>query len=180
MMERLYKAILPVCALFFSILPVIQAGVGVPVGSDLQADARIADSRRLPILLVFTAIDCAYCELLEEEFLEPMLLGGEYEDRVIIRKIVLDNGSRLTDFSGQRRDATALSDAYRVFVTPTLLFVDGDGMELAARMLGINTVELFGGYLDDCIETALLNVRGVDASQWPVSCRGNGQRQGEQ
>ncbi|MGB5259195.1 MAG: thioredoxin fold domain-containing protein [Gammaproteobacteria bacterium] len=146
------------------------------MGSNLQADAEIADSRRLPILLVFSAIDCTYCELLEEEFLEPMLLGGEYKDRVIIRKVILDNGSRLTDFNGQRRDATAFSDQYKVFVTPTLLFVDGDGTELTGRMLGINTLELFGGYLDDCIETALLNVRGIDASQWPASCLNTRQR----
>jgi thioredoxin-related protein len=172
MMNRLYKAILPVCALFFSILSIAQAGVEVPVGSDLQADAGIADSRRLPILLLFTAISCEYCELLEEDFLEPMLLGGEYEDRVIIRKVVLDNGSRLTDFSGRRRDATALSDDYKVFVTPTILFLDSDGTELAERILGINTPELFGGYLDDCIETALMKVRGIDASLWPASCLG--------
>jgi thioredoxin-related protein len=176
MMERLYKAILPVCALFFSILPITQAGVEVPVGSDLQADAGIADNRRLPILLVFTAIDCAYCVLLEEDFLEPMLLSSEYEDRVIIRKIVLDNGSRLTDFSGQRRDATALSDDYKVYVTPTILFLDSDGTELADRMLGINTPELFGGYLEDCIDTALMKVRGVDASLWPASCLDTRQR----
>lgn len=142
----------------------------MPVGDDLQATGRIADHQRLPILLVFTAIDCGYCEMLEEEFLEPMLLGGEYQDRVIMRKVILDNGSRLTDFSGQRRDATALSDDYRVFVTPTLLFVDGTGEERAGRMLGINTPELYGGYLDDCIETAMLNVRGVDKSHWPISC----------
>lgn len=140
------------------------------MGDDLQATAKIADNHRLPILLVFTAIDCGYCEMLEEEFLEPMLLGGEYQDRVIMRKVVLDNGSRLTDFTGQRRDATALSDEYRVFVTPTLLFVDSTGKERAGRMLGINTPELYGGYLDDCIETAMLNVRGIDKSRWPISC----------
>lgn len=140
------------------------------MGDDLQATGKIADHQRLPILLVFTAIDCGYCEMLEEEFLEPMLLGGDYQDRVIMRKVILDNGSRLTDFGGQRRDATALSDDYRVFVTPTLLFVDSTGVERAGRMLGINTPELYGGYLDDCIETAMLNVRGVDKSRWPISC----------
>lgn len=146
------------------------------MGDDLQATGKIADHQRLPILLVFTAIDCGYCEMLEEEFLEPMLLGGDYQDRVIMRKVVLDNGSRLTDFSGQRRDATALSDDYRVFVTPTLLFVDSAGEERAGRMLGINTPELYGGYLDDCIETAMLNVRGVDKSRWPISCLETRQR----
>ena len=142
----------------------------VPVGEDLQATGKLAENRRLPILLVFRAIECDFCELLEEEFLQPMLLGGEYADRVIMRKVVLDNGSRLTDFTGKRRYATALSDDYRVFVTPTLLFVDGTGKERAGRMLGINTPELYGGYLDDCIDTALLSIRGVDQSRWPISC----------
>ena len=142
----------------------------VPVATDLQADSSLAADRRLPILLAFSAIDCGYCELLEEEFLQPMLLGGEYENRIIIRKIILDDGSRLTDFNGQHRFATSLSEHYRVFVTPTLLFVDSTGAELTGRMLGINTPELFGGYLDDCIDTALMKVRGIDNEEWPSSC----------
>mgnify|MGYP001820038872 CR=1 FL=1 len=170
MMQRLYKAILTLCALFFSALSVAIDAPDVPVASDLQADGQLADARRLPIMLMFSAIDCGYCELLEEEFLRPMLLGGEYEDRIIMRKIVLDDGSRLKDFSGQRRDATALSDQYRVFVTPTILFVNAEGRELTARMLGINTPELFGGYLDDCIETALLKLRSPETTQLPLTC----------
>jgi thioredoxin-related protein len=129
---------------------------------DLQQLGVQASDRRLPILLSFSAIDCSYCELLEEEFLEPMLLGGEYTDKIIIRKLVLDNGSRVGDFSGRQIDATRLSDRYRIYVTPTMLFVDSDGRELAERMVGINTPELFGGYLDNCIETALLGIRAPE------------------
>ena len=169
MKQRLYKPLLAGCALIFMLTTAL-ADVDVPVGSDLQHDGQQALDKKLPILLVFTAIDCSYCELLEEEFLEPMLLGGEYDGRIIIRKIVLDNGSRLKDFSGTMRDATSLSDQYRAFVTPTLLFVDGNGVAQAARMLGINTPELFGGYLDDCIETAWLNIRDIDSPNRPVSC----------
>ena len=170
MTGQLYKAVTAFCALFFSMLLPAQAEVNVPVATDLQADGSLAAERRLPILLAFSAINCSYCDLLEEEFLQPMLLSGEYQDRIIIRKIVLDDGSRLTDFKGQRRDATSLSEDYRVFVTPTLLFVDSTGRELAGRMPGINTPELFGGYLDDCIDTALMNLRGTDKARWPLSC----------
>ena len=138
------------------------AEVEVPVATDLQQLAAQASDRRLPILLSFSAIECSYCELLEEEFLEPMLLGGEYTDKIIIRKLVLDNGSRVGDFSGRQTDATRLSDRYRIFVTPTILFVAADGHELAERMVGINTPELFGGYLDNCIETALLSMRAPE------------------
>jgi hypothetical protein len=91
-----------------------------------------------------------------------MLLGDEYTDKIIIRKLVLDNGSRIGDFSGRQIDATQLSDRYRIYVTPTILFVDASGRELAERMVGINTPEMFGGYLDNCIETALLGIRAPE------------------
>ena len=138
------------------------AEVEVPVATDLQQLGVQASERRLPILLTFSAIECSYCELLEEEFLEPMLLGDEYTDKIIIRKLVLDNGSRVGDFSGRQIDATQLSDRYRIYVTPTILFVDASGRELAERMVGINTPEMFGGYLDNCIETALLGIRAPE------------------
>ena len=138
------------------------AEVTVPVATDLQQLGAQARDLRLPILLSFSALDCSYCDLLEEEFLEPMLLSGEYTERIIIRKLVLDNGSRVGDFTGRQTDASLLSDRYRIFVTPTILFLDADGRELAERMIGINTPEMFGGYLDNCIETALQGIRAPE------------------
>ena len=143
----------------------------VPVADNLQLDGRQALARQLPILLTFSADDCSYCELLEEDFLQPMLLSGEYEDSVIIRKLILDNGSSVTDFSGQPTAVTRLSDHYRVFVTPTILFVDSNGRELAERVVGINTPELFGGYLDACVETALASIRNPATLATMNSCR---------
>ena len=143
----------------------------VPVAENLHQDGKQALARQLPILLAFSADDCSYCELLEEDFLQPMLLSGEYEDRIIIRKLILDNGSDVRDFNGQQTEATRLSDRYRVFVTPTILFVDGNGRELAERMVGINTPELFGGYLDACVETALAGIRNPAALATINGCR---------
>jgi thioredoxin-related protein len=158
-MKRLYKPAVFGCILLWLFTTALRAEIEVPIARNLHADSQLAHERRLPILLAFSANECSYCELLEEEFLQPMLLSGDYRDKVIIRKLVLDNGSRLTDFSGQRINATRLSGRYRVTVTPTLLFIDENGSELAERMVGINTPELFGGYLDDCIETAWLMIR---------------------
>lgn len=149
----------------------LPAEVEVPVATDLRQLAAQASDRRLPILLTFSAINCSYCELLEEDFLEPMLLGGEYTDKIIIRKLILDDGSTVDDLSGKRVFATQLSDRYRVFVTPTMLFLDADGRELAERMVGINTPELFGGYLDNCIETALLSIRAPERLAQLHGCR---------
>ncbi len=141
------------------------------MAQDLHRDGEGARAARLPILIAFSAIECSYCDLLEEEFLEPMLLSGDYTDKIIIRKLVLDNGSHVRDFSGHSLEAAQLAHAYRVFVTPTILFVDADGRELAERMRGINTIEMFGGYLDGCIDTALLMVREVERISERTPCR---------
>ena len=172
MMKRpLYKPAVFGCALLWLLAGSLQAEVRVPVAHDLQQEGRQAQSRQLPIMLTFSADDCSYCELLEEDFLQPMLLSGEYEDRAIIRKLILDDGSSVSDFSGRDIEATRLSDQYRVFVTPTILFIDGEGRELAERIVGINTPELFGGYLDACIDTARASIRNPAALATLHGCR---------
>jgi len=163
MKRSLYKPAVFGCALLWLLADSLQAEVRVPVAHDLQQEGQQARVRQLPIMLTFLADDCGYCELLEEDFLQPMLLSGEYQDRVIIRKLILDDGSSVNDFSGKDLEATRLSDHYRVFVTPTILFVDGSGRELAERIVGINTPELFGGYLEVCIDTARASIRNPEA-----------------
>lgn len=171
LMQGLYKRVVAGCILFW-LAPVMPAAeVEVPVAEDLQQLGAQARHLRLPILLSFSALACSYCDLLEEEFLEPMLLSGEYTDKIIIRKLVVDNGSRVGDFAGRQTDASLLSDRYRIFVTPTILFLDADGHELAERMVGINTPEMFGGYLDNCIETALLGIRAPEQQAMLHGCR---------
>jgi thioredoxin-related protein len=169
--KRLYKLHVSLAASLWLAFTALQAEVAVPVATDLQLDGNQARSRELPMLLTFTSMICSYCELLEQDFLQPMLLGGEYRDKVIIRKLDVDYGNTVTDFSGQSIAASELSDRYRVFVTPTLLFVDGNGKELAERIVGINTPELFGGYLDNCIETALLRIRNPEAAAGIHGCQ---------
>ncbi len=51
----------------------------VPESGDLAADGRLARSLGVPLLVVFSAEHCGYCELLEAEILRPMILSGEGE-----------------------------------------------------------------------------------------------------
>lgn len=135
------------------------APVEVTLARDLGwTMGRSAGSCR-PLLLEFAAESCAYCELLEEEFLKPMLRNRDYDQRVTMRKLLLDGGTRLIDFDGKPVSAEKLARRYRVRVTPTLLFLDGRGRELTERMVGINTPDFYGGYLDQALETAAGKLR---------------------
>jgi len=127
---------------------------GIPLARDLMLAGRDAERACVPLLLEFSADDCSYCTLLEEEVLNPTLLDRNYEQRVLMRKLILDRGIKLRNFSGKSINASDLANQYKVFVTPTLLFVDRQGTELAERMVGVTTLEFYGGYLDQALDAA--------------------------
>lgn len=138
--------------------------VKILVTQDLKSLSDTARSKNIPILLVITQDHCPFCHTVKEEILNPMRLSGEYGNKVIIREMLIDDGEVVVDFSGKRRDARDVAGDYQVWVTPTLLFLNPDGRELSARILGVNTIELYGHYVDAGIDEALGRQRGDDAS----------------
>lgn len=143
--------------LFFAALSTaaVAADVNVPEVEDFVSEGQLADKQRLPILLMFAADFCAYCVRLEEDFLKPMLRSGDYENRVVIRKLHIDSGASIRDFNGEVVSPADLGERYGVSVTPTVVFIDGDGVELAPKRVGLTTPDFYGGYLDDSINQAL-------------------------
>lgn len=127
---------------------------GIPVTSSLQQDAEIAKQDSKPILLMISQDHCPYCDLIKREVLHPMELSGDYKSRILMREILIDMSQTITNFQGREQDAAAFSHAYGVHLTPTLLFLDPQGNELAQRIIGINTVEMFSFYLDAAIDEA--------------------------
>lgn len=157
-LQLLYKPLLAGCA-FLCLAGATHGQPDIPPGDDLLDTGRQSLERRLPILLEFSAASCMYCRQLEREFLVPMLISGDYTDKVMLRRLLLDTGAYTTDFDGRRKPASEVASRYRAWLTPTLVLIDGHGNEIAERMTGINTPELFGAYLDACIDTALLKIR---------------------
>lgn len=130
------------------------AGAKVPLARDLEAAGQLAVSDCKPLLLEFSAVACEYCRLLEVEILNPILLNHDYDQRVLMRKLLIDRLDRLKGFDGGTVTAKQLAEEYRIYVTPTLLFVDAQGRELADRMIGVTTLDFYGGYLDIALEDA--------------------------
>jgi thioredoxin-related protein len=104
--------------------------------------------KSLGLVLMLHAEHCPYCALMENEILSPMVKSGEYDKKVIIRKLQIDEARDVIDFSGKTVEPSDISGKYKAFVTPTLVFLDYQGNERVEQMVGINTVELFGAYLD--------------------------------
>lgn len=131
----------------------------VPQAQDLRADAREAQTRGLPILLVFASETCSYCRQLEEDYLLPLLADGNYADRLLIRKVLIRDMRTLTDFDGAAVESDALARRYGVGLVPTLVFVDAQGHELAERLVGLGPADFYWGYLMQGIDAAHVRLR---------------------
>ncbi len=132
--------------------------VEIKYATDFSQLGEIARDENKIILLEASASGCDYCELLEEEFIKPMLRSGDYTD-VLIRKIEIDHSTTIKDFSGERSSPDEFARRLKIRLTPTLLFFDGHGNEVSQRILGINSLDLYGGYLDDAIKTGLQKIK---------------------
>lgn len=137
-----------------------QAAVGAGTRPEVQEVQSLeqatheAAARGLPLLLAFSSRHCTYCDRVEQDFLVPMLISGDYEDRVLIRKLNIDAGVMVEDLHGEIRPARRIADEYAVDMTPTLLFLGPDGKELADRIVGLLTPDFYGGYIDRGIDSA--------------------------
>lgn len=103
------------------------------------------------LVLMLHAEGCPYCEALEEEVLYPMVKSGEYDKQLFVRKVRIDSGTPIIDFSGKKIDPEAISDRYDGRLTPTLLFLDSNGQEAAEKLIGYN-VTLYADYVEEQIK----------------------------
>ncbi len=126
--------------------------------SDFQALSKKMKQQSLGLLLMFHAENCPYCALMENEILSPMVKSGEYDKRIFIRKLQIDDTREITDFNGETVQPSDISDRYNASLTPTLVFLDADGNKQAETMVGINTVDYFGVYLDEEIDKMMQNL----------------------
>lgn len=146
-----------ILAALFCVL--ISAGPSTAVANDvepafdLQRLYSSAEDQRVLLLLV-SQPGCHYCEQIREDILQPMLASGLYDKTTLIREIKIYAGKSLRDFNGKEVDATGFAKRYNAWATPTLLFLNRNGEEIAEKMVGINTPEFYGYYVDKSLETA--------------------------
>jgi len=126
----------------------------VPAAQDLADLAKDARRTGAPILLVFTAEDCEYCERLESEVLGPMRLAGVEPARVIVRKVVVEDYEKLRDFQGHTLSAGSYARRHQVHVTPTIALVNADGETLVPNIIGYQSPDLFPAYLEQAIDVS--------------------------
>ena len=126
---------------------------------DLAALGHEANQKNKVIMLEMSASYCGYCRTLEEEIIKPMLRSGDYNQHVLIRKMEIDSHYNLNMQNGEKSSPAQLAQKYNVYVTPTLLFLDGNGKEISERILGVNSLDYYGYYVDEALKQGQLNLK---------------------
>ncbi|HHJ13437.1 MAG TPA: hypothetical protein ENJ79_03545 [Gammaproteobacteria bacterium] len=161
----------PMAAAGLALWLVLGRASALPQALDLAAEAAQARRDCVPLLLEFATTSCEWCQLLEREVLDPTRRNPDYRSRAHMRKLLLDGDRMLRDFDGSLTAPQHLAARYRVELTPTVLFLDTEGQELAERLVGVGLLDFYGAYLDRSLEQAAKALRetGRCAAAGPVS-----------
>jgi len=147
-----------------SLAPAAAYAAGVTYASDLREDAEAARQRAVPILVMFSARGCPYCELVMADYIEPMSRGSSYADKVIIRVVDVDGYRKLVDFSGSKGTHSEFAARHGATLTPVIKFFGPDGRELAEQIVGFTNEHFYGYYLEARIDESLAKLRPVAAT----------------
>jgi len=133
---------------------VVFANDYVPLVEDLRVLKNQADSRNLPILIMFSAEDCEFCKVVRENYLLPMAVSGDYESKILFRELLIEDFDYLRNEKGELITGDTLALKYDVEVTPTILFVNSDLQEVTKRIVGIGSRDFFDHRLNARIHQA--------------------------
>lgn len=122
----------------------------LPIPVSLPAVAREAAARGEPLVLLVSLPGCPFCELVRRNYLLPMRAEGLAAWQINTH----DRSRKVVDFAGKPSSGAQLAAAWQVRVTPTVLFLDSRGTEIAPRLEGIAVPDFYGAYLDDALAIA--------------------------
>ncbi len=128
---------------------------------DLTADARRVRAEGTPIVVLFSAEHCSYCELVKREYIEPLLGDPVYRDKLIVR-VVEGTQPRLVDFSGREVSHARFASDQGVSFFPTIRFFGANGVPVAEDIVGVGILDFYGAYLQIGIDSARLAVGDAD------------------
>jgi thioredoxin-related protein len=132
----------------------VEPALVLPVAEDLEALGSSSRDATVPILIMYSTEDCVFCARLESDVLGPMRLSGIDPERVIVRKVLMEDYETLRDFNGKKRDAESYAIDRGIEVVPTVVLLDENGHELVPKIVGYQAPGIYEAYLDKAIEVS--------------------------
>lgn len=140
-----------------------QAGA-VRIASDLQQDASTSRQANLPILLIYTAKYCHYCDEVKAGVFNPIAADPAYRERLVLREVRIDSNRRLVGFKGNVTSHRSFATDRGITIVPTLEFLDSAGLQVSRPLIGVSIPDYYGAYVDSGIEQAIRKLRAQRSS----------------
>ncbi len=165
-MKRLYQYILT-SLLLCTLLPFSPMVHGeeadefepLPIIRDMRDEAKQAEQRQLPILILFSMRLCEFCAFIRQEYLMPRMKNPDFANKIIFREIQTESYKYLRDFNGEIIGADKMAMRYKADLTPTLVFINSKGEQLVNKIVGITNRSYYEAELDTNIDQAYKKVQ---------------------
>jgi pimeloyl-ACP methyl ester carboxylesterase len=107
------------------------------------------------VQILFVALsDCPVCRRLENDVLYPLLKSGELDGRAEVTELLLDDPRSIIGFDGRPTDTNTLAGFYSARMTPSLLFLDAQGIPLQPAITGYNEAGFHAQRIERAIDKA--------------------------
>ncbi|MDH5378708.1 MAG: thioredoxin fold domain-containing protein [Gammaproteobacteria bacterium] len=128
------------------------SGERLPAVENLQRLSVKALADNKPIVLLFTAEHCEYCEKLKEEIIYPMLISPESHLSSLVREVDIESQLDMVNFEGSTLTYSTFAKNENVFVTPTVLIYQPGTKEVSQRIVGYNGSDFYISRLETAIQ----------------------------
>ncbi|MDN3647782.1 thioredoxin fold domain-containing protein [Reinekea marina] len=125
-----------------------------------KAALHIVDQQK-PLILYVAHSTCPFCKQLDKEIMPAVLNSKAYTDTVIVQKLVWDSFAPVNWIDNLPTPPDDIVTMYKVRATPTLLFLNEKGEEIAKRIEGYRGADFYWVYLDKSIEQARQQLQGT-------------------
>lgn len=132
----------------------------VQLSEDLYKDAQLAKQKGVPLVVMFSQDGCLYCGIVKYNFLRPMLINKDYDNKVIIREVKIDSFDDVKNFDGKMIPSDELATDIRAYLTPTVIVFDANG-KIHHRIVGLVNEHYYSAELDAAIDKTYSHINQV-------------------
>lgn len=122
----------------------------LPAATSLRDELALALKGGNPLMVLVSLDGCPFCRRARQQYLSPM----REQQGLPIVQVDLHSDLVLQDFNGAAITHDKLVRRWNVPVAPTVLFFGRGGAEVAPRLVGGESSDYYGAYLDQRLEQA--------------------------